>query len=41
MSSKKVKESRTALAPITKATDVSFSIPEWKNTEIKSLHEAY
>ena len=41
MSSNKVKTSRTILAPATKAADVSFSIPEWKNTEIKSLHEAY
>jgi hypothetical protein len=41
MSSNKVKTSRTILAPTTKAADVSFSIPEWKNTEIKSLHEAY
>lgn len=33
--------SRTTLAPINKTNDVSFSIPEWKNQEIQSLHEGY
>ena len=33
--------SRTTLAPISNANDVSFSIPEWKNQEIQSLHHGY
>ena len=33
--------SRTALGSINNANDVSFSIPEWKNQEIQSLHQGY